>query len=156
MTGEYIINGKDFWTIYNVFVELGSEDFMSYPSRKDSLSVDFQDENGIDIDLAAPRFAAREFRLKCVLSASTRDEAKMKYGALFTELASAGTHNLYIADNDENYTVYYIRQENCSKISMLSSGYASLSFDLIFGETDPTVNVKPVYLVDHLDRFIIA
>lgn len=144
-------------TLYGITVNDGSSGFLAFPKRKKSLENNWQDENGIEIDLLAPRFEARTFPVKCTLQATDQADFWNKYNGLFTELSGSGVHTLYLPDHDKTYNVFYVDQQNVHKITPLSSAYTvGVQFELIFGEVDPTTNIEAVYLVDSGDRFLIA
>lgn len=154
---NYKLNDNDLLELYGITVNDGSSSFLAFPKRKDSLKNNWQDENGIDIDLISPKFEAREFVIKCTLEASTQIDFWNKYNGLFTELSISGTHELFVPDLDKIYTVFYVEQQNVKKVTRINSEYpVGVQFDLVFGEVDPTVNIEAVYLVDSSDRFLIA
>jgi len=156
MEGRYILNGKDMWLLFGVVIGSGSGSFLVYPERKDSLTNDYMDQDGIQIDLLDPKYKSREFNLFCQLIANGRDDFWTKYNGLFTEISSAGTHVIYIADLGKTFHCYYKRQENLSKLTPLDSGQVGVTFNLVFGETTPTENMEAVYLVDDQDNYLIA
>lgn len=153
-------NNKDLRAVFGTVV-LNSEDFLPFPKRKESLKHDFPDTNGLDIDLAQPTFAAREFKLKCVLEAVGDNEELAKanfwnlWNGLFTEVSAVGVHELYLGAISRTFYVYYINQQSVSKMSF-ENGRIVVSFEIVFGETDPYANIQKVYLVDHNDKFLIA
>lgn len=160
---KYKLNNKDFKAVFGIDVSIGSGSFLAFPKRKDSLSKNWAEVNGLDIDLDEPFFEAREFKLNCCLNivnlgnpqAATTDFWN-KYNGLFTELSGMGTHQLYIDDLGKTFYVYYKEQGNISKITPISSGKIAVTFDLIFAEVSPTANISAVYLVDEQDRYLIA
>lgn len=156
MQGSYILNGKDLFTIFGLVISGGSDTFLGFPKRKESLVHSWPEEQGIDIDLSEPNFEAREFKLICNLISAGRTEFWTKYNGLFTELSTQGTHNLYIKDLDRTFLIYYKSQENIGKITQLDKDRVAIKFDLVFGETNPEDNIEVVYLVDETDRFLIA
>lgn len=155
--GAYILNGKDLFGVFGTTVQSGSGSFLSFPERKGSLQHNWSDQDGLDIDLTSPKFEARDFRLQCTLISDARDDFWNKYNGLFTELSTMGTHQLYVEDLDKTYTLFYKSQTNLKKLTRLNStSQIGVSFDLIFGETDPMDNIEAVYLVDDQDRYLIA
>ncbi|MGJ1420438.1 hypothetical protein ACR79T_12495 [Sphingobacterium spiritivorum] len=156
MTSQYKLNNNDLYTIFGVLVEGGSNSFLAYPSRKDSMTHDFTDKNGLDIDLQDPRFNSREFTLNCALTASSVEDFWTKYNALFTELSNSGTHKLSITDLGRDYRVYYKEQRNIRKLTPLSGKpEVWIKFDLVFGEANWTDNIEAVYLIDHDGNYLI-
>lgn len=157
MTGRYTLNTADLYDIFGVVVESGSNTFLSFPGRKDSLTHDFTDRDGMDIDLQDPRFKAREFAISCALHATSNEDFWNKYNGLFTELAGSGTHVLYIADLDREFKLFYKEQRNIKKLTPISGrSNVWIKFDLVFGEANWTENLDQVYLVDHEGRYLIA
>jgi hypothetical protein len=153
---DYGLNSKDLWAVFGVKVVTGSSTFLQYNKRKDSLSHDFPEEMGIDIDLTQPTLSSRQPTLSCVLKATSRDDFFNKYDGLFTELRQLGTLEIYIADHNRNYILYWTEQQNISKLSQIDTTYIGVTFDLVFAETNPTDNISAVYLVDEHDNYIIA
>lgn len=155
--GRYILNTADLYTIFGVVVENGSSSFLAFPSRKDSVSHDFSDTNGIDIDLQDPRFKAREFVINCALHATSKEDFWTKYNGLFTELSDSGIHTLYVKDLDKEFKLFYKEQRNIRKLTPISGRpEVWIRFDLVFGEANWTENMDQVFLVDHEGRYLIA
>lgn len=155
--GAYILNGKDLFGVFGTTVQKGSGSFIAFPERKGSLQHNWNDEDGLDIDLVSPKFEARDFRLQCTLISNDRSDFWTKYNGLFTELSTMGTHSLYISDLDKTYAIFYKNQSNLKKLTRLEGDMKiGVSFDLIFGETDPMDNIEAVYLVDDQDRYLIT
>lgn len=154
---RYKLNNNDLHTTFGVVVENGSNSFLAFPTRKDSLTNDFMDQNGIDIDLQDPRFKAREFVINCALYATSKEDFWNKYNGLFTELSASGQHTLYITDLDREYKVYYKEQRGIKKLTPISGrSDVWIRFDIVFGESNWTANIDQVFLIDHEGRYLIA
>ncbi|QTE36031.1 hypothetical protein J3L18_23245 [Mucilaginibacter gossypii] len=153
---QYSLNGHDLKQTYGVLISNGSETFLAFPKRKDSLEMNWPEQDGIDKDLNDPHFEAREFKLTCALIAYGLADFNNKYNGFFTELSKLGTHELYIKDLDRTFLVYYKDQQNLTKLSQIDRDKCGVKFDLIFGETNPADNIPKVYLVDDEDNFLIA
>lgn len=162
MAEQYTINGKWLKSLFGITVykdsgvRESSDSFMAWPDRKESLTVERQDEDGLQVDLASPKFASREFVLKCALNANNRADYFNKYNGFRTEVFAADTHELYVADQDQLYYVYYKKQANFKTLSNINNDGVWATFDVIFGERNPSENMQSVYLVDDQDRFLIA
>jgi len=156
------LNNKDLESVFGVFVEQGGlNDFLSFPKRKASQEHSWPEVNGKDIDLSHPTFEARQFALKCVLTASgateqlKNDNFWQLYNGLFTELSGQGVHELYLAAIDKTYTVFYVDQQSVTKVTY-EEDRMIIKFDLLFEETDPFTNIQKVYLVDQDGTFLVA
>ena len=63
-TGRFYIDGKDAYAAYGVFVaNNGYTGLISFPPYKELDKNDFEEENGIDVDLTSPAFSVREFAI---------------------------------------------------------------------------------------------
>lgn len=162
MAEQYTINGKGLKAVFGITVykENGaresSDSFMAWPKRKDSLTVDRQDQDGIQIDLTDPKVASREFVIKCALNAADRTDYFNKYNGFRTEVLGAETHEVYVADQDQLYYVFYKEQQNFKTLSNIDNDGVWATFDVVFGETNPNENMQFIYLVDDQDRYLIA
>ncbi|TAE81917.1 MAG: hypothetical protein EAY81_09410 [Bacteroidetes bacterium] len=159
----YKLNNKDFKGIFGIDVTTGSNTFLAFPKRKESLNKNWAELNGLEIDLQEPFFESREFKLNCCLNVvnlgnatAAKTEYWNKYNGLFTELSGLGTHQLFVEDLGKTFYVYYKEQSNFQKLTSFSSGKIAVTFDLVFGETNPSDNMDAVYLVDEQDRYLIA
>ena len=156
------LNNKDIRALFGLYIERdGYDDFLSFPKRKESLKKNWADQNGQQVDLSEPFFEPRQFRLKCVLKAigNTIQEKKEnfwnQYNALFTELKQPGSLDLYIEALGKTFTLFYVDQANVDKKG-IETKRMFITFDLIFEETDPSINIPDVFLVDENDNFLIA
>lgn len=158
----YKLNGKDLKEVFSVTIAKGSEDFLAFPERKESLKNDFKDRDGIYVDLLEPKFQARKFTIKCNLIVKNEivsvahAEFWQKYNGLFTELSTPGVLTLEISDLGKTFNVFYESQDNLEKLTQLQRNTIGVRFDLVFSETNPADNIDLVYLVDDQDRFLIA
>lgn len=150
-------NAHDMKETYGIVISNGTNTFLALPQRKASVSHDWPEEQGIEIDLDQPTFEPREFTLNCALIATSRDDFFAKYDGFFTEISTMGIHELYINDLDKTFLVYYKSQQNCTKLSkIINTTKVGIKFDLVLGETNPADNIPAVYLVDDEDNFLIA
>lgn len=150
------LNGHDLKGLYGLVISNGTVQFLQYPARKTSVSHDWPEETGIDIDLDNPQFSAREFTLTCALIADNPVDFMNQYNGLFTELSGLDTHAIYLEEIGQTYYVYYKSQANLTKLTKINNTTkVGVKFDLIFGETDPANNMVAVFLVDDNANFII-
>lgn len=151
------LNGKDLKAVFGAIITGGTKSLKSWPKRKPSDETDWNDEDGDDIDLTDPKFAARTFTLNVSVIGDGLDDFNAKYDGFFTEIKQAGLHELYIEDHDRTYMVYYVDQQNVSGVTRsLQANRAGIKFDLVLSEMNPNINIIPVYLVDDQDRFLTA
>lgn len=162
MAEQYKLNGLGLTETYGVTVykegnqRESSDSFMAWPKRKESLTVDRQDQDGVQIDLSDPKLASRDFVLKCAIHAEDRDDYFSKYNAFRTELLGADTHEIYVADHDKTYIVYYKEQRSFRSLTNVNADNVWATFEVVLGEVNPTENMEYVFLVDDQDRYLIA
>lgn len=151
---KYYLNGSNLAT-YGLTITNGVNAFMQFPERKDSISNDFEDEDGIDIDLFAPKLKARNFLFDCTLVGNDITDFKTKYFALFQLLKQQNSYTLFNDFLNIIITVYYIKQESISGLYNVPGGKYGIRFQLQFGEADPTTNIPTVELVDDLYNILV-
>lgn len=151
----YILNGVDLEATFGVVIKNVVNALMALPDRKPSLSHDFPDENGLDVDLSNPTFVARDFTFNCVLTADTVENLKNQYFAFFTLLKQQGSYQLYNDFLDMTIDIYYQKQANLSGIQAITNNGYAVTFDLNFSETDSDLNIPIIYLVDEQNRFLV-
>ncbi len=70
--GQYYLNGKDLFLTFGVVLQKGStNDFLRYPEKKDSIEHDWQDSNGIDVDLSRIFLKNKEVEMKLLMIGSS-------------------------------------------------------------------------------------
>jgi hypothetical protein len=149
------INNLDF-LVFGATVNKGMDAFFFYGKRKDSVNHSFPEEDGEDRDLTDPHIDPREFIVTITITANGLADFKNKYWGLRNELKSPGLIELYYADHDETYLIYYKDQQNFKKITNSFSGATvAVQFDIVFSETNPADNTGD-NLVDEQDNFIIG
>jgi hypothetical protein len=108
MTGEVTIDTIDIWTQFGAFLLKGSYNgLMQPPRRKVSLSNNWPEQNGLEIDLAAPKYEAKEADLSFILSAYSEAEWWTRYNAFFTLLKLGGERSLFVAALNKTFAVHY-------------------------------------------------
>lgn len=150
-----IVNGITLEDTFNTVVPNSVKLFMALPDRKTSVSNDWEDENGLDIDLTNPTFEARTFQFQCVTRGATMEELKANYFALFTLLKISGQYTWYNDFVNMTIYVYFQKQTSMDNVYKDGNGGLAINHTLQFGETDPTLNLPNVYLVDDQNRFLV-
>lgn len=116
-SGRYFLNNLDIFDTYGVFVRDGSKEFLSLPKRKDSLTYSWPEENGTEVDLAAPKFEDKEVTLKCGFLAATDTEFRTKRQAFIQAIAAPGWQVWRVIDHSTEYSVRYVDSSNWEKTS---------------------------------------
>ena len=139
MTGEVTIDTIDIWTTFGAFLLTGSYDGLMRPSkRKASLSNNWPEQNGLEIDLTTPSFESKEADLIFILSASSEAQWWTRYNAFFTLLKLAGERSLYVKELDKTFLVYYIETPSYEQLTTIKSVSKVVArFTVKFGIANP-------------------
>lgn len=119
--GFYSLDGQDMWTTYGVFIEKGSDEFLVPPERKEGITHDWFDQNGIDIDVSSPAFKQRDFTIQCALIADNEADFWAKYEAFMSKLMSPGTRTLFIKEFERDFSVIYMKCNNFTRFTRLKT-----------------------------------
>lgn len=155
--GHWFLNGLDTYLTYGLIVIEGNGQFLLFPQRKESLSYEWAEVNGRDVDLSAPRFKDKEIKLRCAFVADTEAEYWDKRNAFFTELAvKPGRKKWYINDHQREYSVFY---QDSSEPRFISKRLRNVPHKIIYSFilmlevteeiiAETTASTEPVYLRD--------
>jgi hypothetical protein len=163
--GRYFLNSKDFWTIYSVIVESGSSDFLKEPPAKESITRNWSDANGLDIDVSKNQFRnAREITLNCSIFGDSEDDFWLKYNAFLAEWRKPGFKRIQIAEL--GLRSYYCLLKNCTvfnrftRIRLDEIGVYDMKvackFTLDIIEPDPNLGTGDVFIVNEAGKFLIT
>jgi hypothetical protein len=160
--GAYQINGKDFWTVFSLIVEKGKDDFLKPSSRKESITRDWSDSNGLDMDLSNKVFNARDISLRCAILADSEDDFWQKLNAFKAEFMLPGFTRLQV--RELGFRSYYcVYKDHTSfdsftriKIDETNELKVACKFTINFTELEPTLENHDIFIVDELGRFLIT
>ena len=145
MKVTYYVNGVDFKTM-GVTVT-ASRGLLNSLKRKEPLKAEWPDHHGEVVDLAKPRFEAREIVLDCIITAASSTALIAATQIFTTAWSSAGTKRLLVDVNDGAtgmkpliYEVFLTEEIVISKKWRAASALAS--FKLSLREPEP---LKMVY-----------
>lgn len=157
-TNRYYINGKDFYTIFSVVVEKGSEGFLKYPSRKDSITRDWSNENGLDVDTKYNYFTTRDITLDCAVIVTDESQFWDKYKAFIAEWMKEGKKRIQVGEfGFRSFYCVYKETSNFQRYSrIVGTNEIACKFSITFTEVEPTFDTKDVFIVDEEDRFLIT
>lgn len=156
--GQYFIDGKDLFLVFGIVVESGSDDLLKFPERKDSESYDWQDENGIDIDLSRVFFGSREINLQCSMHAKDEADFWNKRQAFMATLAQPELRRLEVTELSSSFYVYYKSCPTFTRFTRIkrSSAAGVSKFSITFIEKSPTIDSSNVYMITDDNRFMIT
>jgi len=155
--GQYYLNGKDLYLIFGVVLQKGStNDFLKFPDRKDSIEHDWQDSNGIDVDLSRVFLKSKDVELKCILFGNSFADYWSKYDHFFAELTAPGLKRFQISEFERSFFIYYKSSSSPNRYTRLQDASKIVfEFNIVVTEQEPIVT-KDVFLVTEDGRFIIT
>lgn len=159
--GKYFIDGKDFWTIFSIIVESGSSDFLKYPSRKESITRDWSDADGIDVDLSAVFFNARDIALRCAIIADNEADFWLKYEAFIVQWKQPGVHRIELSEfGMRSFYCFYKDTSFFERFTRILDDNGQLKvackFTLNITEGEPRLNNSNVFIITQDGRFLIT
>jgi hypothetical protein len=158
LSGKYAMDTLDLWTTYGVFLEDGTTEFLRFPERKESITNDWPDQMGIDIDLSTPTYKEREITIQCALIADNEADWWTKYNAFRVALMGSGKRMFYIAELSRSYQVIYVKCSSFTKFTRIkTSGKVAAKFTLQLLEPEPRAiltNASGVPLTDGSGNYL--
>lgn len=155
-TNRYYLDGADLWLYYKVGVESGSDDLLKMPKRKESITHNWLDENGIDVDLSRVFVEAKDIELKCHIIADSEADFWENYNRLQTTLKKPGLRRLTITEFGRDFFVYYKECNIYTRFTRIKSvNKVACKFSLKLTETVPQLT-EQTFIVDESTQFIIT
>lgn len=158
LSGKYAMDTLDLWDNYGVFLESGTEEFLRMPERKESITNNWPDRIGIDMDLTSPVFKERDITIRCALIANNESDWWSKYNAFRTALMAPGKRLFYIAELSRSYQVVFIKSTGFTKFTRIKTmGTVAAKFTLQLLEPEPRAvltNSSGIPLTDGLGNYI--
>jgi hypothetical protein len=156
--GMYLIDGFDLWKYFGITIERGGlNDFLKIPKRKESIQHNWNDEDGLDIDLSRVYVEARTIIIKCVVIADNEPAFFDQYNRFLTILRKPGTRRLSVDVFGIDYYVFY---KDCTIYEKLTpfkqTGKLICKFTMTVVESVPGFQSLPTYLTDDTGQFIIT
>lgn len=115
MSGRFYIDGKDAFTYYGVYVQEGGyNELVAFPALKPVKSNDWQEEDGIEPDLAEPTLNTKEFSLKIVLSGKD-----YRWGGFIELLSDKAYHVFDFREIGRSYRLRLVSNPNTDLATFL-------------------------------------
>lgn len=158
--GQYYIDGSDLYMVFGITVESGSDDLLKFPSRKESISHNWQDENGIDVDLSRVFFEAREATFSCNFIANSQADFWTKYNSFIYKMMQPGLRRLEVSEFDKSFYVYYKDCPSYARYTKIKKGPDAgkilCKFQITFVESKPVLDSSNVYIITDDTKFLIT
>lgn len=160
VTGYAWIDGIDLWTAFGVFIEKGSADFLKYAPKKESITHDWMDSDGLDVDLSRYFLQERTVALNCAIVTDTETDFWAKHNSFIATLLQPGTRRLELkAHVDKAYDIYYKECNNYSQVLPLkgtNDNRIAGRFTLVIVEPNPKIDASLIFIVDDDGRYLVT
>lgn len=147
---KYFLDNIDMYSAYGYIATSGSDSMLQLPKRKEPLSHDWKDQNGIEYDLSAPPvYETRTISLKGFIVAINEADFWTKYNALKEVLFTNGTKLLRCEEIDTEINVFYYDCSNIKRRTRIkNTDLIGMELDLIFKEVGSPVAPTAFVLTD--------
>lgn len=158
LSGYYSIDGKDIYMVYKMFIESGSDSFLKYPGKKESITHDWRDADGLDVDLSRVFFNARDIVLNAAIIVNNEQEFFEAYEGFIAHMKQPGLRRIEVTRfGGRSFYCYYKECNNFSSFTRFQSvEKIACKFTIVFTESNPSLNNSNVYIVDEQGRYLIT
>lgn len=161
LSGYWQVDSIDLWDGFKTGILKGTADFLKYAPAKEGIVYNWQGENGIDVDLTAPKFDARTISLQCITITNNRGEFHDNHDALITQLMAPGLHAFRVASHGLTrfYSVRFVRCDNYQPVKALrinADVFNVHQFTLTLLEPMPEIGQSSNRIIDETGRFIVT
>lgn len=108
MIGSSIINGVDL-ALYGTFIERGgSDDFLSFPDRREPDQNDWAEHDGLEVDLTDCYFNAKKVRVNYVITAQDSTTFQQYLNSIATLHQSPGLKQVNVREYNRTFEMRFI------------------------------------------------
>jgi hypothetical protein len=160
-TGYWYLDSMDVWSNFAIGIKDGTAGFLQTPEKKDSITHDWPDQHGIDVDLSKIFFKSRDIVLQCWLITETETEFWNKRNAFIQQLAKPGVRRFSIsAHGGRSYYVFYkscsaYRQVPSKTLKGIAANMIVHEFAITLTEPSPQLETADTFIASDLGEFII-
>lgn len=156
LQGNYYIDGKDLYTTFGVVIKRAPDELLRFPKRKQSITHDWGDANGVDVDLTKPFFESRDISLDCIFISTTKAEFWGNHDAFMNEWRKPGTRRLRVEAFERDFYVFYKDCSNFDRFTKIKDGKIICEFTIVVTEMQPQFASETSRLVDQEGNYLIA
>lgn len=162
LQGYWFLDGADMWLNFGLAIRKGTADLLAYAPKKDSITHDWPDQNGIDVDLSKVYLKERQVVLQCMILTETEADFWTKHNALIARLVKPGLRRLELkAHGNRSYFVYYVECSNYEQLPTktlkgIADNMVVHSFNLTLIEPQPQIADSTVFIAANDGAFLIT
>jgi hypothetical protein len=139
LSDAYTINGDSLYDTYGIWIESGTDNFITLPESKDRLTEDWADEDGLDFDTTETiKFKSRDITLNCAIKASDMTDFLTKWNSFIALIRTANTFSLFVKRYGITYNLLYKNSTDFKNYTNIPRNDGILAkFQLIVTEPNP-------------------
>lgn len=108
MKGSCIIDGFDIDALGSFILKGGDYDFLSFPERRNPLSENWFEYDGVDVDLSEIFFKEKSVTVKFYIKAETGQEFIYRLNNFYKRISAPGYRQLYSREFDRTFLLRYV------------------------------------------------
>jgi hypothetical protein len=117
-----LIDNKDAWGEYGFFALKDTlDEWLAFPDRKEPFTHDWEDEDGIEVDLDNVYVKEKNASLNVLFVAGSPEQFRRNYDRAKAMLTAPGLRTVYLGELEMTFGAYYTRTSNVSTITRMRS-----------------------------------
>ena len=155
MSGQYEIDGLDFYDTYGGIVSKGLGDLLKpWDAKEPPVKKDWADQHGLDMDTGSTYFAAKEVNIEFAIVAATVTDFWLKYDAFIAMLMQPGLRRFYSNSLDRSFFLKYQKCTLTVPLTKFKSGKVGVKYSFTFLEPVPSFFKQFTYMTDENGNYI--
>lgn len=161
-SGYWYLDGMDIWNTFAIGIKEGLAGFIPLTKRKESITNNWPDQNGIDVDVSRHFFSERTVTLTCWIFTESENEFWQKREAFIQQLAKPGLRRLTVtAHQSRSYSVIFqevggYSQVKTKTLKNLPDNMIVHEFSITLLEPQPQVDYSDVFIAGDNGEFLIV
>jgi hypothetical protein len=117
-----LIDNKDAWAEYGLFALKDTlSDWLAFPDMKEPFTHDWEDEDGLEVDLDNVYVKEKNASLNVMFVADSPEKFRRNYNRAKTILTAPGLRTIYLGELEMTFGAYYTSTSNVSTITRMRS-----------------------------------
>lgn len=160
-SGLWLLDGIDIWDAFAIGIESGLAQFLPLPERKESITHDWPDQNGLDIDVSKHYYKERTVTLTCWLICE-ESEFWAKRNAFIAQLSKPGQRRLTVsAHGGRSYFIIYKNTSGYTQVKThglknIPTNMVVHQFSIILIEPMPQLEVADIFIAGDNGDFLVV
>lgn len=161
-SGYWYLDGLDIWNNFAIGIQDGLAQFIPLTERKESITNDWPDQDGLDVDTSSHFFKERLVTLTCWLFAESETEFWTKRDSFINQLRKPGLRRLTVkAHRGKSYFVIFKSCTNYTQVkgkalTGVPDHYIVHQFTLTLLEPGPQLDATDILIAADEGDFLVV